>query len=362
MRRLWRCLRWRCVRWGAAAVALVVVGAAIYLTLVPSPIDAVAWSPAPADAIEPTHPIEGVVFHRGVPGPEGVAFDQAGRLYAGGADGWVYRFDDGGTPARFAGVGGRPLGIAFDEAGNLLVCNHPLGLQRVNSRGEVELLTDASDDGPIRFPNDLAIASSGVVYFTDSSDRFHLANGFGPPWGAYDMLEARPRGRLIRHDPRTGETRTVLSNLHFPNGVALSEDELAIYVVETFRYRVLRHDLMAGTTAVFLDHLPGFADGIARDGERFIVAIGVRRSWLGDQLQRFPGLRNQIARLPEALWRRTPTPAAILVIADAHGSPLVVLADDAGDLGTVTNPGLHADRLYLGTLFENHIASLPLPR
>ena len=85
----------------------------------------------------------------------------------------------------------------------------------------------------------------------------------------FDLLEARPHGRLLRYDPATRQTTVLLRDLYFANGVALSRGEDFVLVNETYRYRTRRFWLKgpkAGTSDVFLDNLPGFPDNI--DGNR----------------------------------------------------------------------------------------------
>lgn len=50
-------------------------------------------------------------FGVGCQGPEDIAFDKHGRLYAGCADGWIKRAGADGKFANFSFVGGRPLGL-----------------------------------------------------------------------------------------------------------------------------------------------------------------------------------------------------------------------------------------------------------
>ena len=98
---------------------------------------------------------------------------------------------------------------------------------------------------------------------------------------AEDLLEARPYGRLLRHDPATGETEVLLQGLYFANGVALSRDEDFVLVNETYRYRITRYWLTgarAGTSDIFCDNLPGFADGVSsnRRGTFWVAIFTVR--------------------------------------------------------------------------------------
>lgn len=64
-------------------------------------------------------------------GPEDIAFDSAGNLYAGLVDGRVVRFGPGGVgPETLFSTGGRPLGLEVDASDRLIICDAYKGLSR----------------------------------------------------------------------------------------------------------------------------------------------------------------------------------------------------------------------------------------
>ena len=150
-----------------------------------------------------------------------------GKLYAAVASGAIVRVNpDGSAFEKWADTGGRVLGIEFDARGRLIAADATRGLLALGPDGKHELLADNVAGDPIRYANSVAVAKSGRIYFTDSSRRF------GPKaWGGtfnaslHDVFEHSATGRLLEYDPATRRTRTVMGDLCFANGVALSLDE-----------------------------------------------------------------------------------------------------------------------------------------
>lgn len=75
--------------------------------------------------------------------------------------------------------------------------------------------------------NSVVVADDGVIYFTDSSSKYTLANYM------FDVLEGRPNGRLLRYNPADGTTKTLMKGLHCANGIALSEKQDFLVFSET---------------------------------------------------------------------------------------------------------------------------------
>lgn len=200
------------------------------------PISSAKWKPpkapklkgvyAPNEALEAAERLaEGALV-----GPEDVAVDGLGRIYAGVEDGDILRLDDGQLEL-FAYTGGRPLGMVFAPDGRLLVAVADVGLVAISTAGDVSVLVDSFEGEPIQFADGVDVTEDGVVYFTDASSRFSIDEF------TLDFLDARPYGSLYRYDLQTGDLSRVLSDLYFPNGVALSEDESSLVFPETPRYR-----------------------------------------------------------------------------------------------------------------------------
>lgn len=336
----------------------------LVLVLLPSAIDPLAYDPPPGPALTgPLAPNEllraaEMLAEGRIHGPEDVAFDSAGRLYAATADGAIERFDESG-PRPFATTGGRPLGMRFTPSGDLLVCDASRGLLSIDPAGQVSVLSTEAEGVPFRFADNLDLARDGVVYFSDASSRY------GQPDYMLDLLEARPRGRLLRYDPATRQTTVLLRDLYFANGVALSRGEDFVLVNETYRYRIRRLWLSgpkAGTSDVFLDNLPGFPDNI--DGNRkgsFWLALFTIRNPVADNLHPHPGLKALLAKLPRFAWPR-PKPYGLVLELDEDGRILRSLHDPGGlRFPQITTAREHDGFLYLGNLDRSWVGKLKLP-
>lgn len=336
----------------------------LVLVLLPSPIDPLAYRPPPAPALTgPLAPNEALrattlLAEGRVHGPEDVAFDSAGRLYAATAGGVIERFDASG-PKPFATTGGRPLGMRFTPSGELVVCDASRGLLSIDPAGQVSVLATEAEGVPFRLADNLDVASDGIVYFSDASSRYGQGDYM------FDLLEARPHGRLLRYDPATRQTSVLLRDLYFANGVALSRGEDFVLVNETYRYRTRRLWLKgpkAGTSDLFLDNLPGFPDNI--DGNRkgsFWLALFTVRNPIADTLHPHPWLKTLLARLPRFAWPR-PKPYGLVLEVDEDGRILRSLHDPGGRrVPQITTAREHDGFLYLGTLDGSWVGKLALP-
>lgn len=300
-------------------------------------------------------------------GPEDVAVDEQGRLLTGTADGRILRLStDGRHLEHIAQTGGRPLGIEVHPDGWLVVCDADRGLLRVDpGTGTVTTLVDSVDGAPMRFTNNAAIAGDGRIYFSDSSQRFGLAEFKG------DLLAHTSSGRLLRWTPsgsaaNTGEVEVLLDGLDFANGVALAGDDSFVLVAETGGYRVRRLDLtgpQAGTSRVVLENMPGMPDNMSRgSGGVFWMALPSTRNALLDSLLPRPGvLRKLVWSLPDALQ---PDADRILWVVGIDGDGQVVanLFTPKADYHYVTGVREFDGSLYLGSLAESSIGVIEAPR
>ncbi len=352
-------------RW--AAIVLAAVGAALgYLLLWPIDVDPLGWQPPTEPPLAGAKPAEfdlssvKLLGQGASDGPEDVAIDAQGRLYAGMLDGRIMRFDHDGTRGElFADTGGRPLGLDFDPEENLIVADAFKGLLRIGNDGAITVLAVEHDGVPFMFTDDVDVAPSGMIYFTDASSRHGLYDY------DIDFIEQRGSGRLMRYDPATKETELLLGELNFANGVAVSPDESFVLVNETARYCIHRVWLTgdrAGQSENFIDNLPGFPDGVSCNGkDRFWVAIVSPRSAVLDFAHPRPWLKRAMCRLPRAMLPK-PQQYGLVLGLDLDGAAVEVLRDPLGEhFSLITSVEEDGGVLYLGSLSRPSFARVSLP-
>lgn len=347
-------------------IAVLVVVALAYLLLAPVPITPGAWTPPVVPTLTGQYqqntrlaPVQKLSLGDGHK-PEDVALDADGRIYGGFEDGRIVVLQPDGTQPRvFANTGGRPLGLAFDPTGNLIVADAIKGLLSVNKSGEVKVLAVEADGVRFGCLNDLDVAADGTIYFTEASNKFPMSQFTN------DLLEHQPNGRLLALDPGSQKPRTLLRGLYFANGVAVSPDQSFVLVVETGMYRVRRvwlKEPKLGYDDIFIDNLPGFPDGISSNGhDRFWVALVTPRQELFDRtLLPHPFLRKVVARLPKFLQPAAQRYSFVLGL-DQSGRVVENLQNGSPDcFAEIANAVERNGDLYLGSIGEDTLGRFPL--
>jgi sugar lactone lactonase YvrE len=339
----------------------------MYFLFWPVPIDPVAWDPPampPLTGVYQENNQLAVIERLGEGiglGPEDLAFDAHGFLYTGMADGRILRFSpNASTPERFADTGGRPLGVAFDAQGSLIVADALKGLLAIAPDGTMQVLANEVNGRRINFADGLDIAADGTIFFSEASAKF-AQDQF-----VLDLYEHRPNGRLLAYDPATKSTSVVLDKLYFANGVAVSPDQAFVLVAETGTYRVQRYWLPGprkGEAEMFVENLPGMPDNIRSNGkDTFWVGLpmGPGARQVTDTVLPHPFLRKVLVRVPEALRPALP-PSGYVLALDMNGRVQQTLQDPQGAFYTeITTAREHAGRLYLGSSSEDAIGRLPV--
>jgi len=289
-------------------------------------------------------------------GPEAAVRSPDGSLIAATHEGWLVRWDGDqleGVP--FIDVGGRPLGLDFDAAGNLWIANAYTGLMKLTPLGELSIVVTEVEGVTVAYADDVVVAPNGKIYFSDASTRF-AAKDYDSTLAAslLDIMEHSDNGRIIEFDPGSGVSRTVLSNLTFANGVAADPQGRFIIVAETGEYRIWKHWISGpntGKSEVIIDNLPGFPDNvhIGLNG-RYWVGLTAPRSDVLDDLSGEPFWRSVIQRLPEAM-RPKVLPYGMVFAIDHDGNVLENLQAPSGAVYATTGVTESLEHIYVTAPF-----------
>jgi sugar lactone lactonase YvrE len=341
-----------------ASLVLVLAG---YLAFSPVAVDPVAWH-APTNLgysgdFSTNQQLSQInrIELKGDIGPEDLALSKDGHVYFALLSGDIKFLDSAGQIQPWVNTGGRPLGIEFDQHGNLLVADAFKGLLSISPAGDITTLVDSVEGVAVHYADDVDIASNGNIYFSDASSKFH-AKEYGT-YGAslLDINEHGGHGRIIEYNPTTKTVTVLVHNVNFANGVTISHDEQSILFNETGSYRVMRLALngqQRGNLEVVIDNLPSFPDNIAR-GSNGVYWLGLvsPRSKPLDMLSDSPRLRKVIQRLPEFLRPKAQHYGHVIAINDA-GEVVFNLQDPLGIYGHTTGALEVGDKLYVSSLHE----------
>ncbi|MYM90309.1 SMP-30/gluconolactonase/LRE family protein [Rugamonas sp. FT82W] len=336
--------------------------AAAYLSLWPVPIVPVSWDAPAPPGYTGVHAVNqrltGLrqIALGGETGPEHVLAGPDGKLYTGVASGKILRMQpDGSALETYADTGGRPLGLDFDAAGNLIVADAVKGLLSVAPDRGVRVLADHVGGDAIRFADGVAVAANGKIYFSDASQRFAPVRRDTMEAAMLDVLEQSSTGRVLEYDPASRATRVLAGGLSFANGVLLSADQRWLYVSESGKYRVWKIAVDAAgldvrvaspQAQVLLDNLPGYPDNLVRGaGGRIWLGLSGQRNDL-DKMAGKPWLRKLMLRVPRALWPE-PKPYGHVVAFTEDGRIVADLQDPGGAAPVTTGVTEAAGRLYI---------------
>jgi gluconolactonase len=199
---------------------------------------------------------------------EGPLWTSAGELFlVSMSRGRVYQIDlDTGEVKEEWETGGGPNGLAEGPGGRIWVAQNGASPVRPSARPAApglqvidgDLVNDPLTSG-CAAPNDLVAGPDGQIWFTDP-----------------EPLPGASVGRVCSYDPVTGELRTRIEDISFPNGLAFGLDPDELYVADSAAHVIRRFIISPDTVD---DHgtwaeLPGGSpDGIAFDADgRLLVA------------------------------------------------------------------------------------------
>ena len=301
-------------------------------------------------------------------GPEDIAVDTQGNLYCGAhisktdfSDGRILKIDTNGTVSVFCNTNAWVTGLHFDANENLISCVRNRGLVAIDKKGNItDLANEDAEGNKFLIPNDVDIASDGIIYFSNTSSQVK----FTRKSARKILMEAKPDGGLYSYDPKTKIVRTLIDSSFFGNGVAVSQDDSFVLMVDLTKYRIVRHWLKgekSGETDIFIENLPGLPNGISRreDGS-FWLGFTTRRDDVLDKIQPKKGIKKFIYAIP--LWMQPKQePFGMLMHLSENGEILKTYYDTTGKfVSEASSIEEYNGYLYLGGDLTDHIGKYQL--
>ncbi len=180
------------------------------------------FRPTAQREIVPTGSLLEVLF-RGGEFTEGPAPAADGKILFSDIGNRILRFDPATTQVSvFREPSGKANGLMFDPEGRLVACEGANGggrrLSITEADGTVRTLADRYQGKRFNSPNDLAMTSTGVIYFTD------------PRYVGDEPREMDFEG-VFRVTPQ-GQVTLATDQLQKPNGIVISPDQKTIYIAD----------------------------------------------------------------------------------------------------------------------------------
>jgi gluconolactonase len=209
--------------------------------------------PAPAAAPAPLTPttataIPGVVaagtkveiIKAGFTGTEGpVGLPDGHLIFTETQANRITRIDkDTGATSTFLESTNGSNGLGFDAKGRLISVQTTPGQTKIgviHPKGAVATITDNFEGKPYGRPNDLVVAKTGAIYFSEPGPN---ATPGQPP-------VTPPLAPAVYHVSPAGKVARVAEGIERPNGVMLSADEKTLYVNNTNGEYLLAFDVQA---------------------------------------------------------------------------------------------------------------------
>jgi len=182
----------------------------------------------------------------------------------------VYQWQPGSNETTiFLDSSGRSNGIEGMPDGAIILTQHDGMVSKVVDNGVIEAIVTNYQGKRLNSPNDLAIRSDSLIYFTD------------PPFGVSSEEQELNFAGVYRIE-KNGKLTLLYNEFALPNGITFSPDESYLYISDSetgdiLRFEVAKNGDISNDTLFANIGVPGdkgAADGMITDSEGRLYTTG----------------------------------------------------------------------------------------
>lgn len=214
-----------------------------------------------------------------LPGLDDVIAAKDGSVYVS-AGKKVFKLSGNGLSERslVAEFDGDAGGLAIHPNGRLLVCVAGRGLAALDPASRNPRWLESAGNRSFAGLTSVTSAPDGRIFLVEGS------TGCMPDQWRHDLMEKRSNGRLVVCDGALENPQVLLSDLPYPNGVAVSADGKQLWLTEAWAHRLSRFALTddgIGPREVMASNLPGYPARLRLDAHGgFFLGMFARRTHL----------------------------------------------------------------------------------
>jgi sugar lactone lactonase YvrE len=250
---------------------------------------------SPNDRLERAAPIGDPL-----PGADAVAEAPDGAICVS-AGNKIWRLGGSGYKERavFAEFDSEVGALAFHPDGRLLACT-ARGLAAIDGTGRRQVLAEAQGEA-LKCLTAVAVAPDGTIFISDGSTCHPAAD-----W-CVDLMELNALGRIINCGQSLDDARVLMRGLNYPNGLAVASDGHLWFTESFShclkRARISAPGLIAGPATV-IRNMPGYPSRLGRAaGAGFWLSLFGVRTHLVEFVLREDDFREEMMRtVPRQYW------------------------------------------------------------
>ncbi|CBI38404.3 unnamed protein product, partial [Vitis vinifera] len=163
-------------------------------------------------------------------------------------------------------------------------------------------------------------------------------------------------------DPSTKETKVLVRDLFFANGVIVSPDQNSVIFCESVMKMCLKYYIQGerkGSMDKFIDNLSGTPDNILYDGEgHYWIALPMGNSLAWDLALKYPWIRKVVAIMERYKVRPHMEKNGGVLVVDLEGNPTAYYYDLG--LSEVTSGVKIGNHLYCGSITTRYMIRLDI--